>query len=71
MIGIMSEATFANTPEPPVSYWVDQVAAHAWKEVAAHRVAQGRGREAWYRDYRVRIATVDRDYSMGTSAFGD
>jgi heme-degrading monooxygenase HmoA len=52
-----------------VSYWTDQQAARAWKQVAAHLVAQRRGREVWYRDYRVRVATVERDYSMGSSAF--
>jgi len=45
-----------------VSYWADQAAARAWKDVAAHLVAQQRGREIWYRDYRVRVATVERDY---------
>lgn len=53
-----------------VSYWADQAAARAWKEVAAHSVAQRRGREVWYQDYRVRIATVERDYSMNSSLFG-
>ena len=45
-----------------VSYWRDDVAARAWKHVAEHLVAQRRGREIWYRDYRVRVATVHRDY---------
>ena len=45
-----------------VSYWRDEAAAKAWKEVGAHLVAQRRGREVWYRDYRVRIAHVTRDY---------
>jgi heme-degrading monooxygenase HmoA len=45
-----------------VSYWRDETAAKAWKEVGAHLVAQRRGREVWYRDYRVRIAHVTRDY---------
>jgi heme-degrading monooxygenase HmoA len=50
-----------------VSYWADDTAARAWKEVAAHLVAQRRGREAWYTDYRVRVAVVHRAYSMETS----
>jgi heme-degrading monooxygenase HmoA len=50
-----------------VSYWRDEEAAKAWKQVAAHLTAQQRGRESWYVDYRVRIATVTRDYSMGAS----
>ena len=45
-----------------VSYWRDEASAQAWKEVGAHLVAQRRGREAWYRDYRVRVARVTRDY---------
>ena len=53
-----------------VSYWVDEAAARAWKQVAAHLVAQRRGREAWYADYRVRVATVTRDYGPEDSALG-
>jgi len=45
-----------------VSYWVDEVSAAAWKQVAGHLVAQERGRSTWYADYRVRVATVTRDY---------
>lgn len=45
-----------------VSYWRDDAAAAAWKQVAAHLVAQERGRAAWYADYRVRVATVTRAY---------
>jgi heme-degrading monooxygenase HmoA len=51
-----------------VSYWRDHAAAAAWKQVAEHLVAQQRGRDAWYADYTVRIATVDRDYTLATSA---
>lgn len=45
-----------------VSYWRDEASAAAWKQVGAHLVAQRRGRAAWYREYRVRIAHVTRDY---------
>jgi heme-degrading monooxygenase HmoA len=45
-----------------VSYWSDDAAAAAWKQVAEHLVAQERGREVWYADYRVRVATVTRAY---------
>jgi heme-degrading monooxygenase HmoA len=45
-----------------VSYWADEASAQAWKQVAAHVVAQQRGRDAWYADYRVRVAVVHRDY---------
>lgn len=45
-----------------VSYWRDEESAAAWKQVAEHAVAQQRGRDAWYRDYQVRVATVTRSY---------
>ena len=45
-----------------VSYWVDDAAARAWKQVTEHLVAQDRGRDAWYVDYQVRVATVTRSY---------
>jgi heme-degrading monooxygenase HmoA len=46
-----------------VSYWESQEAAAAWKQVAAHRVAQERGMDAWYDEYVVRIAVVERVYA--------
>ena len=45
-----------------VSYWVSPAAARAWKAVGEHAAVQLLGRERWYADYRVRIATVERDY---------
>ena len=45
-----------------VSYWTSTEAARAWKEVGEHLGAQLMGREVWYSDYRVRVATVERDY---------
>lgn len=45
-----------------VSYWATEPDAANWKQVAEHLVAQERGREVWYADYRVRVATVTRDY---------
>lgn len=47
-----------------VSYWVDQAAARSWKAVADHRLAQRLGRERWYRNYRVRVATVELEYGF-------
>jgi heme-degrading monooxygenase HmoA len=47
-----------------VSYWRDESDAAAWKQVAEHLVAQERGKQVWYNDYRVRVATVARDYGQ-------
>lgn len=45
-----------------VSYWADEAAAAAWKQVHEHAIAQERGRTTWYADYRVQVATVTRAY---------
>jgi heme-degrading monooxygenase HmoA len=51
-----------------VSYWRSPADAAAWKAVAEHAAAQVTGRASWYADYRVRIATVERDYPMRPSS---
>jgi predicted ATPase len=35
-----------------VSYWQEEAAASAWKQVAAHTVAQRHGRQRWYSAHR-------------------
>ncbi len=45
-----------------VSYWASAADARTWKAVTEHRGAQRLGREKWYHTYRVRIATVEREY---------
>jgi heme-degrading monooxygenase HmoA len=45
-----------------VSYWATAEDARAWKQVADHLGAQRLGKDRWYSTYRVRIATVARDY---------
>jgi heme-degrading monooxygenase HmoA len=45
-----------------VSYFADDEAAVAWKQVAQHEVAQQMGREVFYSEYRVEVTTVFRTY---------
>jgi heme-degrading monooxygenase HmoA len=45
-----------------VSYWADEDAALAWKDVADHLGAQRLGRERWYERYVTRVAVVGRHY---------
>jgi heme-degrading monooxygenase HmoA len=45
-----------------VSYWRSAQDARAWKAIAEHQLAPRLGRAQWYRTYRVRIATVEREY---------
>lgn len=43
-----------------VSYWRDEAAIQAWKRDPEHAQAQRGGREAWYEQYEVRVARVER-----------
>jgi heme-degrading monooxygenase HmoA len=47
-----------------VSYWATDDHARAWKRVAEHVAAQKLGHDRWYQAYRVRVATVERDYGF-------
>src|SRR4030088_2835234 len=47
-----------------LSFWRDEAAGAAWGNVEHQRTAQKRGREGVFRDYRLRIASVVRDYGM-------
>ena len=49
-----------------VSSWRSAQHARAWMAIAEHQLAQRLGRVRWYRSYRVRIATVDRDCAFPT-----
>ena len=50
-----------------LAYFRTQADVIAWKHVTAHAHAQKLGRERWYQDYAVRIAKVERAYTMATS----
>jgi heme-degrading monooxygenase HmoA len=50
-----------------VSYWDSLESIAAWKKNSAHLVAQRRGHEAWYEEFKVRICRVERDYDMAGS----
>jgi len=47
-----------------ISYWRDEDAVAAWRQVAEHRSAQAAGRAGIFRDYKLRVASVLRDYGM-------
>ena len=46
-----------------VSYWTTEQAVAEWKADTRHQMAQKLGRERWYEDYKIRIATVTRAYA--------
>lgn len=47
-----------------LSFWRDEAAVQAWRTLEPHRDAQRQGRGELFADYRLRIASVVRDYGM-------
>ncbi|HLI12225.1 MAG TPA: antibiotic biosynthesis monooxygenase [Alphaproteobacteria bacterium] len=47
-----------------LSTWRDEAAVKAWREYAEHRAAQAKGKGGIFKDYRIRVAQVIRDYDM-------
>ena len=47
-----------------LSFWRDEAAVKRWRSFEAHRLAQARGRGGVFADYRLRVASVMRDYGM-------
>jgi heme-degrading monooxygenase HmoA len=47
-----------------LSFFRDEAAVAAWRNLDTHRQAQEKGRAGIFADYRLRIAGVIRDYGM-------
>jgi heme-degrading monooxygenase HmoA len=66
--GFVSVERFESLTEPgkllSLSVWRDEAALAAWRNLAAHRSAQAKGRAGIFSDYRLRVAGVIRDYGM-------
>ena len=64
--GFISVERFRSISDPgkllSLSFWKDEAAVAAWRNTAEHRAAQACGRAGVFRDYRLRIAAVIRDY---------
>lgn len=68
MDGFISVERFESLTEPgkmlSLSFWRDEEAVKNWRNLAAHRRTQSRGRSGVFKDYRLRVASVIRDYGM-------
>ena len=66
--GFVSVERFESLTEPgkvlSLSIWRDEASLAKWRAIAEHRVAQARGRKGVFKDYRLRVASVVRDYGM-------
>lgn len=45
-----------------LSFWRDEEAVKEWRNNLRHRESQARGRDGVFADYRLRVASVLRDY---------
>ena len=51
-----------------LSFWRDEQAVAQWRNLEQHRAAQTKGRGGIFRNYRLRVASVLRDYGMDSRA---
>ena len=49
-----------------LQFWRDDECVRKWRNLQRHREAQAKGRAAIFSSYRLRIAQVSRDYTMGS-----
>ena len=68
MDGFISIERFESLTQPgkilSLSIWRDEAAVKQWRSTEQHRAAQAAGRAGIFADYRLRIASVIRDYGM-------
>ena len=66
--GFISIERFESITEPgkylSLSIWRDEEAVAAWRRTQEHRDAQAAGRGGIFKNYRLRVASVLRDYGM-------
>ncbi len=68
MDGFISVERFESLSQPgkylSLSFWRDEDAVKGWRNKSAHRKVQEDGRQNIFKDYRLRVAGVIRDYSL-------
>ena len=66
--GFLSIERFQSISDPTrfvsLSFWRDEEAVRKWRTVQKHREAQAKGRGGIFSEYRLRVCTVLRDYTM-------
>ena len=68
MDGFLSIERFQSLSQPgkvlSLSFWRDEEAVKAWRNLEVHRDVQAAGRAGIFEDYRLRVAMVMRDYGL-------
>jgi heme-degrading monooxygenase HmoA len=72
MDGFISIERFESLSTPgkilSLSIWRDEAALTNWRAHSGHQSAQGHGRKGVFADYRLRVASVIRDYGLNDRA---
>lgn len=70
--GFISVERFESLTQPgkilSLSFWRDEDAVKRWRELEQHRKAQAAGRGDMFANYRLRVASVLRDYGKDERA---
>ena len=66
--GFISVERFQSLTDPgkllSLSFFRDEEAVRQWRNLEAHRTAQAKGRGGVFANYRLRVASVLRDYGL-------
>jgi heme-degrading monooxygenase HmoA len=46
-----------------LSFWESEESVTQWRNLEKHRIAQAKGKKTLFENYRIRVATVIRDYT--------
>ncbi len=70
--GFISVERFQSITNPgkllSLSFWWDEEAVKRWRNQERHRLSQTKGRSSIFADYRLRVASVLRDYGLNDRA---
>lgn len=70
--GLISIERFQSVMDPDklvaLSFWRDEASVDAWRNRPPHRAIQLASRDEVFRDYRLRVAAVIRDYGKFSHA---
>ena len=68
MPGFISIERFQSLAEPEkllsLSFWEDEDSITKWRNLEVHRNAQSKGRNQLFKEYRIRVCNVARDYTL-------
>ncbi|MDH4094639.1 MAG: antibiotic biosynthesis monooxygenase [Betaproteobacteria bacterium] len=70
--GFLSIERFESLTSPgkfvSLQFWKDEASVAKWRNLQLHRRAQAKGRAGIFKEYRLRVADVQRDYTMADRA---